>query len=64
MLSIGEMIRTSARIDGLVGRLISAEPDQLPGIIQELDQHPKAADSYLGPLLTAEAQTPDERRAQ
>lgn len=56
----------ATRIEGLVGRLISAEPNQLPDIIQELNAHPELAATYLSPLLSrsGEESTPDEKRAQ
>ena len=49
------------RIEGLVGRLVSAEPNQLPDIVKELDANPEAASTYLSPLLAANAKTLDEK---
>jgi eukaryotic-like serine/threonine-protein kinase len=54
----------ATRIEGLVGRLVSAEPNQLPVIVKELDANPKVAATYLSPLLAAGATTIDEKRAQ
>ena len=54
----------ATRIEGLVGRLVSAEPNQLPDIVKELDANPEVAATYLSPLLAANAATVDEKRAQ
>ena len=54
----------ATRIEGLVGRLVSAEPNQLPAIVKELDANPEVAATYLSPLLAANATTVDEKRAQ
>ncbi len=54
----------ATRIEGLVGRLVSAEPNQLPVIVKELDANPEVAATYLSPLLAANATTVDEKRAQ
>jgi len=56
--------REATRIEGLVGRLVSAEPNQLPVIVKELDANPEVAATYLAPLLAANATTVDEKRAQ
>ncbi len=71
LISVGVVVRTqvarereATRIEGLVGRLVSAEPNQLPGIVKELDANPKVAATYLSPLLAANARTVDEKRAQ
>jgi eukaryotic-like serine/threonine-protein kinase len=71
LISIGAMVRTqvakrqeATRIEGLVGRLVSAEPNQLPAIVKELDANPRVAANYLSPLLAANARTVDEKRAQ
>ena len=71
LISIGVVVRTqvgrqqeATRIEGLVGRLVSAEPNQLPAIVKELDANPKVAATYLSPLLAASATTADEKRAQ
>jgi serine/threonine protein kinase/formylglycine-generating enzyme required for sulfatase activity len=52
------------RIDGLVGKLLSAQPDQLPDIVRQLDANPEVAATFLQPLLDRKAPTPDEKRAQ
>ena len=52
----------ATRIEGLVGRLVSAEPNQLPDIVKELDANPEVAATYLSPLLAANATTVDEKR--
>ena len=52
----------ATRIEGLVGRLVSAEPNQLPAIVKELDANPEVAATYLSPLLAANATTVDEKR--
>ena len=71
LISIGVVVRTqvareqeATRIEGLVGRLVSAEPNQLPDIVKELDANPEVAATYLSPLLAANATTVDEKRAQ
>ena len=71
LISIGAVVRTqvarereATRIEGLVGRLMSAEPNQLPDIVNELDANPEVAATYLSPLLSANAATVDEKRAQ
>ena len=56
--------REATRIEGLVGRLVSAEPNQLPNISKELDANSKVAATYLLPLLAAHATTVDEKRVQ
>jgi eukaryotic-like serine/threonine-protein kinase len=71
LASIGATVRTqvakrqeATRIEGLVGRLVSAEPNQLPAIIKELDANPSVAATFLSPLLSTNAITVDEKRAQ
>ena len=71
LISIGVVVCTqvarkqeATRIEGLVGRLVSAEPSQLPVIVKELDANPKVAATYLSPLLAANATTVDEKRAK
>ena len=71
LISIGVVVRTqvasgreATRIEGLVGRLVSAEPNQLPVIVKELDANPEVAATYLSPLLAVNATTVDEKRAQ
>ncbi len=56
--------REATRIEGLVGRLVSAEPNQLPDIVKELDANPEVASTYLSPLLATNATTVDAKRAQ
>ena len=58
LVSIGAMVRTqvarrqeATRIEGLVGRLVSAEPNQFPDIVKELDANPEVAATFLSPLL-------------
>ena len=69
LVSIGAMVRTqvaerqeATRIEGLVGRLVSAEPNQLPGIAKELDANPEVAATFLSPLVSSDAETIDEKR--
>ncbi len=71
LISIGVVVRTqvarkqeATRIEGLVGRLVSAEPNQLPDIVKDLDTNPDVAATYLSPLLAVNAATLDEKRAQ
>ncbi len=61
----GQVLRRqeATRIEGLVGKLISAEPARVPEIVQELDVK-KAAAGYLSPLVFMEAKTVDEKRSQ
>jgi eukaryotic-like serine/threonine-protein kinase len=56
--------REATRIEGLVGRLVSAEPNQLPEIVKALEANPEVASTYLSPLLAANATTVDKKRAQ
>ena len=64
LLAQKAMEQEATRIEGLVGRLVSAEPNQLPVIVKELDANPEVAATYLSPLLAANATTVDEKRAQ
>ena len=64
LLTQKAMEQEATRIEGLVGRLVSAEPNQLPAIVKDLDANPKVASTYLSPLLAADAKTVDEKRAQ
>ena len=71
LVSIGAMVRTqvarrqeATRIEGLVGRLVSAEANQLPGIAKELDANPEVAARFLSPLVSSDARTIDEKRSQ
>jgi eukaryotic-like serine/threonine-protein kinase len=59
-----EKEQEATRIEGLVGRLVSAEPNQLPSVIEELDANSEMAATYLSPLLTQPAETLDEKRSQ
>ena len=43
---------------------MSAEPNQIPEIVAELDANPEVAANYLEPLLSREAKTLDEQRGQ
>ena len=71
LVSIGVVVREqvakeqeSTRIEGLVGRLVSAEPNQIPGIVKQLDANPQVASTFLSPLVSRTATTLDEKRAQ
>jgi formylglycine-generating enzyme required for sulfatase activity/energy-coupling factor transporter ATP-binding protein EcfA2 len=71
LISIGVVVRTQVakqqevtRIEGLVGRLVSAEPSQVPDIVKELDANPEVAATFLSPLVSQDAKTVDEKRAQ
>ena len=52
------------RIEGLVGRLESAEPSRVPDIVKQLDANPGVAAPLLARLVSGKAETPDEKRAQ
>lgn len=52
------------RIEGLVGRLVSAEPGQIPTIVAELESNVELAAKTILPLLQHEASTPDDKRGQ
>lgn len=54
----------ATRIDGLVGRLVSAEPNQLASVIEELNANYEIAETYLSPLLMKQAETHDAKRSQ
>jgi formylglycine-generating enzyme required for sulfatase activity len=54
----------ATRIEGLVGRLLSAEPSQVPDIVTQLDANPDVAGPLLARLISGKAETPDEKRAQ
>jgi hypothetical protein len=71
LVSVGAVIRVrvarereSTRIEGLVGRLVSAEPNQIPDIVKQLDANPQVASTFLSPLVSRTAATLDEKRAQ
>ncbi len=70
-VSIGAVVRAQVakrqevtRIEGLVGSLLSAEPNQLPGIAKELDANPEVAATFLSPLVSSDATTIDEKRSK
>ena len=54
----------ATRIEGLVGRLKSADPAQVPNSARELEGNQTVAATYLSPLVSAEAKTIDEKRSQ
>ena len=54
----------ATRIEGLVGRLVSAEPAQITGVIKELDGNQAVAAGFLSPLVSVDAKTVDEKRSQ
>ena len=54
----------ATRIEGLVGRLVSAEPAQITGVIKELDGNQAVAAGFLSPLVSMDAKTVDEKRSQ
>lgn len=54
----------ATRIEGLVGQLLSADPNQLLDIVDELDLSADSVDPYLQPLLTRQAVTSEEQRSQ
>ncbi|MBM4093026.1 MAG: hypothetical protein FJ276_27000, partial [Planctomycetes bacterium] len=69
--AIGLVVRTQVtkqqevtRVEGLVAQLVTAEPDQLSDIIQQLNTNPDIAGTFLSPLVSASASTVDGRRAQ
>ena len=54
----------ATRIEGLVGRLVSAEPSQVLAVVKQLDANPDVAGPLLARLVSGKAATPDEKRAQ
>ena len=54
----------AARIEGLVGRLMSDEPSQLSEIVKDLDGNPAVAANNLLPLVSADAKTAHEKSAR
>ncbi len=54
----------ATRIEGLVGRLVSAEPTQLPDIVKELDKNSEVSKTYLAPLLETEGTSVGDKRSQ
>ena len=71
LVAIGLVVRANVvrrqeatRFEGLVGRLLSAEPNQIPEIVTELDSNPELSTRSLADLLAKEVETPDEKRAR
>ena len=71
LVAIGVVVRTSVarqqeatRIRGLVSELTSAEPAQVPGIVEKLAKTPDMAATFLSPLLSANGPSPDDKRAR
>lgn len=60
----GFRIREQTRVEGLVGRLVSAEPNQLSEIVKELHANWDIAAPLLSPLLSEQAETPEQKRVQ
>jgi len=54
----------ATRIEGLVGQLVNADPNQIPAIVKELDLNQKVATTYLTPLVSLNPKTLDEKRSQ
>jgi len=54
----------ATRIEGLVGRLVSAEPSQVPDVVKQLGANQEVAGPLLAPLISGKADTPDQKRAQ
>ena len=54
--------KEATRIEGLVGRLASAEPSQVPDIVKLLHANPGVAGPLLARLVSGKAGTPDEKR--
>jgi formylglycine-generating enzyme required for sulfatase activity len=54
----------ATRVEGLVGRLVSAQPSQVPEIVKQLDSNPGVATPLLAGLVSDKADTPDAKRAQ
>ena len=52
------------RIEGLVGRLSSADPAQVPVIVKELESNQAVAASYLSQLVSTDAKNIDDKRSQ
>ncbi|MBL8854225.1 MAG: protein kinase, partial [Planctomycetaceae bacterium] len=70
-VSIGTVVRNQiaqqqeiTRVEGLVGRLVSTEPNQLPDVIEQLNARSDIATTYLASLLAQPATTLDEKRSQ
>ncbi len=54
----------ATRVEGLVGRLVSAEPSQVPDVVKQLEANPDVAAPLLAGLISANPETPDQKRAQ
>gem|GEM_PF-4347030 len=54
----------ATRIEGLVGQLFRADPNQIPAIIKELDANQNVASTFLSPLVSSNPTTLDEKRSQ
>jgi len=54
----------ATRIEERVGRLVSAEPSQVPDAGKQLEANPDVARPLLSPLVSRRAETLDEKRAQ
>lgn len=54
----------AARLEGLEGRLVGAEPSQSSEIVKDLDGNPAVATNYLLPQVSADAKTAHEKRAR
>jgi eukaryotic-like serine/threonine-protein kinase len=70
LIFLGAVVRTqiakqqeATRIEGLVAQLITADPNQIPDIVSQLEESPKVARQLLAPLLTTPTETPDQQRA-
>lgn len=57
-------LERDARIAGLVDRLISAEPGQLPQVLLDLDKYQEAAAKSLNDILQSPANSVQQSRAQ
>ena len=53
----------ATRIEGLVGRLVNAEPSRLQETVKELDQNREVATTYLAPFLSSKPVTVAEQRS-
>ncbi len=52
------------RIQGLVGQLVSADPNKVGDIIKKLDSNKKVATTHLSSYLSSKPTTLDEKRSQ
>ena len=71
LLAIGLFIRANVvrqreatRVEGLVDRLVSAEPSEIPEIVSELEANPALSRTILSPLSENPAENLEEKRAQ